>query len=336
MIQWGLAGLGDISRKRVAPAIRSQSDSILSAVHSPFEAELRKFQSDFIVEKAYLCYEDMLSDPDVHAVYIATPIHLHAGLALKAIESGKHVLVEKPMAMKNAECEAMIAAAHRNGVKLGVSYYRRFFPKLIEAKRLINEGAIGDVVGARIYFHSWYNPAPDDPKYWRVIKMKGGGGPLWDIGCHKIDQMMDLLGDVKSVCAYMRTLTHDYEVEDSCSAILEFTSGVCCEMGFRWNCKTWADEFVVLGTDGKIDMTPGDSDIIELELPPGRMRGMGKELTTVSKPPASNVHAPLVDDFAKAVIENREPRINGEAGYRVNSVLAAIEESSVTGNRIII
>ncbi len=334
MLRWGLVGLGDISRKRVVPAIRMQADSVLVAVHSPYVQEVTEFAEKYQVEKAYSVLDEMLADPEIDIVYVATPIFLHYSIALQAIRAGKHVLVEKPMAMTNEECEMLIKEAASHQVKLGVAYFRRFFPKVAEVKRLIADKVIGDVIGARITFHSWYNPSPDDPKYWRVIKKKGGGGPLWDMGCHKFDLLQEFLGDVKSVQALMDTMTHGYEVEDSCTILLQMESGAHCQACFYWNSKVWTDEFVILGTEGKIRMIPGDGDSVEIELPPRVLKGMGKEVTTITKPNDKNVHAPMIDDFAKAVLGDRVPKISGEVGYQTNRILAAVEESARTGKRI--
>jgi len=334
MISWGLAGCGDIANKRVAPAIKSQPDSILLAVVSPYANELEVFMKRHGIPEGYTALDDMLNNKEIDAIYVATPIFLHYEIALQALKAGKHVLVEKPMAMNNKECEILISEAEKQGVRLGVAYYRRFFPKIDEIKRLISEDVIGDVVGARILFHSWYNPGKDDPKYWRVIKSKGGGGPLWDMGSHKLDMLIDLLGMPRNVSALMSTQTHDYDVEDSCSVLLELENGGHCIAGFNWNSKVWADEFVILGTNGRIKLDPCDGDGIELELVPSRMKGIGKEVTTVMKLNASNVHAPLVDDFAKAIIGNHEPKISGKEGYKTNKILSCIEESSCTGKRV--
>ena len=336
MIKWGLVGVGDISNKRVAPAIRAQADSELVAAYGPIPEEMDRFVAKNPVKKAYSKLEDMLTDEEIDAVYVATPIFVHYSIALQAIHSGKHVLVEKPMAMTNDECESLIRAAKEKNVKLGVAYFRRFFPKLAEVKRLIAEGCIGDLVSARITFHSWYNPEKSDPKYWRVIKERSGGGPLWDMGCHKFDLMQELLGEVKSVQALMDTLTHEYEVEDSCTVLMQMKNGMHCQASFNWNSKVWADEFVILGTEGKIRMIPGDGDGIELELPPKAIKGMGKEVTSVIKPNNGNVHFPVIDDFAHAIVEDRAPRISGEVGYQTNRILAAIEESCVSGKKILL
>jgi predicted dehydrogenase len=334
MLCWGLIGCGDISNKRVAPAIQAQLDSILLAAMSPFKAELEGFQARHNVPRGYLSAEEMLADKDIQAVYVATPIFLHYGLALQALRSGKHVLVEKPMAMTPEECDQLVQEASKQNVKLGVAYFRRFFPKFDEIKRLIAEGVIGDVIQIRITFHSNYNPAENDPKRWRVVKAKGGGGPLWDMGCHKLDILVDLFGMPKTVYAFMDTLTHPYEVEDSCSALMKMENGAHCIATFNWNSAVWNDEIVILGTNGKILLSPSDDDSITLELTPREMKGIGREVTTVLRPNEPNVHAPLVDDFSKAVLEARTPRISGAEGMKTNRILWAIEESAITGKQI--
>lgn len=335
MIKWGLVGLGDIANKRVAPAIINQKDSCLCAAVSPIKNELDVFLPKHRIEKGFLSIDEMLNEADIDAVYIATPPFLHCELALKALQAKKHVLVEKPMAMNNDECERLIRMTEKQGVKLGVAYYRRFFPKVAEVKRIISDGTIGRVIGARIVFHSWYCPQKD-LKSWRVDKNMAGGGPLWDMGCHKLDLLIELLGMPKSVSALMSTQTHYYEVEDSCSALLELENGGQCIASFNWNARTWSDEFVILGTDGKITMNPCDSDGVDIELTPKLIKGLGKEVTSVLKPNAPNVHMPLIDDFVSSIIEDRQPKISAVEGYKTNRIISAIEKSSIEGKKIIL
>lgn len=330
MINWGLIGCGEISQKRVAPAIKGAPKSRIIAAMSPFEEELNDFVEKFAITKKYTKIEDILGDEEINAVYIATPVFTHYELALAALKSGKHVLLEKPMAMTNEQCHALVTEAAKGNVKLGIAYYRRFFPKMAEVKKLIREGVIGEIIQVRILYHSWRGETDS----WRVKKSQSGGGPLWDMGCHKIDMLIDLVGMPVSASALMSTLTHSYEVEDSCSMIMELENGAHCLASFNWNSKVWSDEFEILGTDGKIVMNPCDSDNLQLIHNPEKIRGLGKEITTVSLPNHSNIHYPLVEDFVHAVLENRCPVITGEEGYKTNRVLAAIEESIQKGKRI--
>lgn len=336
MLNWGLAGLGDISGKRVAPAIASLEQSRLYAVMSPYEEEVSRFKNRFNTEKGYLDINDMTADENIDVIYVATPVYLHYEIAAKALSAGKHVIVEKPMALSNDECTTLIDIAKSKNVKFAVAYYRRFFPKMSEIKRLIKDGTIGDIILVRINFNTWYSPEKNDPKYWRVIKKKAGGGPLWDMGAHKFDMMIDLCGMPKQVSCVMDTLTHDYEVEDSFSAVMKLENNAHCVATFNWNSKVWTDEFEILGTEGKIVLKPCDSESMEVHLNPKIVKGMGSEITTVLKFNHPNVHYPMIKDFENAVLNDERPTVDAEEGYKTNRILEALERSAETKKTIIL
>ena len=369
MYKWGLVGCGDIAHKRVAPAILGQQSSVLAAVVSPYPDELRDFQDKTGVTKGFSNVDDMLACNDIDAgsdsgtdcgtdcgtdsgadcdtdcgagggsgidiVYVATPVNLHYEIALKALKAGKHVLVEKPMAKNDDECRILVETAERNGLKLGVAYFRRFFPTYAEVKNILAQGVIGDVIRADIMFNSWYDPKPEDPKYWRVIKDKGYGGPLWDMGCHKLDLLVYLFGMPKSVSAFMSTKTHNYEVEDSCSALMEFDDSMCCSAAFHWNSRVWHDRFEILGTEGKLILCPADGDTLQIERTPRVVAGMGKEVTSIIRPLAANTHTPLIDDFINAIEQDRTPVVSGQEGRKTNRILTAIGNASIN-NKVVI
>jgi len=127
-MNWGLIGCGDISRKRVAPALRDSPLCELKAV-SRAKAELAEaFAREFRAQRWFADWRELLEDHEIDAVYVATPVHLHAEQTIAAANAGKHVLCEKPMALTVAECDRMIDACRTNNVKLGVAYYRHFYP----------------------------------------------------------------------------------------------------------------------------------------------------------------------------------------------------------------
>src|SRR5260221_13939836 len=125
---WGLIGCGDIAQKRVAPAIRDSASGELIAVNRAQSELAAAFAKQFGARRWYLDWKKLLRDEEVEAVYIATPVHLHAEQTIAAAEAGKHVLCEKPMAMNVRECDQMIDAGRRHNVKIGVAYYRKFYP----------------------------------------------------------------------------------------------------------------------------------------------------------------------------------------------------------------
>jgi predicted dehydrogenase len=136
----------------------------------------------------------LVGDADLHAVYIATPVHVHAEQAIAAAEAGKHVLCEKPMAMTSAECDRMLAACRANGVRLGVAYYRRFYPAVRRVKAIIDAGEIGAPAVAQMNAFEYFDPPADHPRAWLLRPSIAGGGPMMDFGCHRIEVLMHLFG----------------------------------------------------------------------------------------------------------------------------------------------
>lgn len=150
VLKWGLIGAGDIVRKRVAPALIDLPNCDLVAV-SRGRAELAEaFAAAFGVKRWYADWREMLVDDGIDAVYVATPVYLHAEQTIAAADAGKHVLCEKPMAMDTAECDRMIAVCRANNIKLGVAYYRRFYPVLERVWQILASGEIGNAVFAQI------------------------------------------------------------------------------------------------------------------------------------------------------------------------------------------
>src|SRR5262249_18348431 len=147
-----------------------------------------------------------------------------------AAEAGKHVLCEKPMAMNVGECDRMIAACRSSQVRLGIAYYRHFYPALARVKRIIASGEIGEPALARIDAFEWFNPQPDHPRYWLVQKSRSGGGPMFDFGCHRLEVLLHLFGRVRATTGVIANVAFDREVEDTAAALLQFDRGPCAAL----------------------------------------------------------------------------------------------------------
>jgi predicted dehydrogenase len=312
-IRWGIVGCGDIVRKRVAAAIHNEPRSRLLAACRRDEGKLNQFCQAFGVERGYSRDRDLFVDPEVDAVYLATPVHLHLPQTLAAAQAGKHVLVEKPMARTVAECEQMIAACRARGVKLGIAYYRRFYPIVQRIRALLAAEEIGRPLAVHAVTSTPFALGPTDEGYWRVIPAEGGGGALMDIGSHRLDLFLDLFGDVVEVKAQADTLLGHYEAEDCMTVLLRFASGVHgtlqCIFGMSWV----ADDFSILGTRGRLVASPLNGETLRIDL--------AAEERVERHPPPSNLHGPLIADFVSALLEGRAPRIDGEAGRRTNEVM---------------
>jgi predicted dehydrogenase len=313
-LRWGLIGCGDIARKRIAPALRDSALCELLAV-SRAQAELAEtFAKEFGARKWYADWKELLLDEEIDAVYIATPVHLHAAQTIAAAEAGRHVLCEKPMAMDVAECDQMIAACRANKVKLGVAYYRHFYPAVERIKSIIAAGEIGVVVLAQINAFEWFNPAADDPRSWLLKKQVSGGGPMFDFGCHRIEVLTSIFGRITAVRALTTNALFDREVEDTATALFQFEKGVSGVLSVSHATLEPRDSLNIFGSLGSIRVSI---------LNEGKIRVVGRlgERYEV-RPPAANLHAPLIDNFVDAIMSVHEPAVSGEVGRTV----AMIEE----------
>lgn len=318
-LRWGLVGCGDIARKRVAPALR-ESGELMAVARSDFE-RAESFAREFGARRWYRSLEELIADDQVDAVYVATPVHLHAPMTAAAAAAGKHVLVEKPMALDAAECERMIGVCRAARRQLGVAYYRRFYPVVRRVKQLLQENAIGNPIVVQINAFEWFDPAPDNPRRWLLDKSSGGGGPVFDFGCHRVEVLLHLLGRVRSVQANLGTLLFEREVEDTGIAIIEFESGARAVLTVTHAAAEPQDTLDVYGSDGSLHVPV---------LNRGQLIVLARSGTkTVEEhPPHDNLHLPLIEDFARAVGEERAPEVDGEVGLRVARLIAEIYRRS--------
>lgn len=201
-LRWGIIGAGDIVKKRVAPAINDLPDNELIAV-ARSRAEMAEASAKELGARRWFAdWREMLADEEIDAVYIATPVYLHAEQTIAAAEAGKHVLCEKPMAMNVEECDRMIAACEANDVRLGVAYYRRFYPVLARVRELLASGEIGNAIVAQMNAFEYVDMKADDLRGWFLQKAKSGGGPMMDFGCHRLEVLTDLHGIASAANEY--------------------------------------------------------------------------------------------------------------------------------------
>jgi len=308
-VRWGLIGAGDIVRKRVGEALRSGRGCELVAVSRANASLVDAFAREVGARRSYAHWRDLVQDDEVDAVYVATPVYLHAEQTIAAAEAGKHVLCEKPMAMSVAECDRMIDACRSANVRLGIAYYRHFYPVVIRIRQLIAAGAIGSPVFAQMVASEPFDPAPGAPRYWLVQQSQSGGGPMADFGCHRIEVLLHLLGPVASVAGVVTRAALEREVEDTAAALLQFETGACAMVAATNAAATRLDTLEIHNTHGTIRATSLNSNDLVLIV-------NGKELVE-SHPPAANVHVPLVEDFVDAVQHGRDPAVDGRAGRAV-------------------
>ena len=316
-VRWGLIGAGDIAAKRVAPALRESPHSALVAVARGRAELAADFAQRHGVRRWHADWRELLRDEELDAVYLATPVRLHAEQAIAAAEAGKHVLCEKPMALDVAGCERMLAAARGHGVRLGVAYYRHHYPVVGRLRALLASGEIGSPVLAQAQAFEAFDPAPAHPRAWLLRKAESGGGPMMDFGCHRIEVLLDLLGPVAEVRGYpVNVRFPGREVEDTCIARLGFRSGAQAVLTVTHAAAESRDTLEVYASSGSAHVDVLNQGRLRIVTPAGAREEQ--------HPPHRNLHQPLVEDFVAAVREGREPAVTGEVGLEVNRVLAAI------------
>jgi 1,5-anhydro-D-fructose reductase (1,5-anhydro-D-mannitol-forming) len=288
-VSWLVIGIGDITRKRVLPAILAEPRSKLYALLTRDPKKAEAYPGVVV----YTDLAEALRDPLIDAVYVASPVALHAEHTIASLRMGKHVLCEKPVALNFEQAESMAAAAREVGRVVGVAYYRRLYPKLMRAKQLVAEGAIGRPVLVEAIYHGWLE-SPE--RGWLKDPALAGGGPLYDVGSHRIDACNFLFGRPLRATGLMSNALHDLAVEDSATALIGYAGGVHAVVDVRWNSRIARDQFRIVGVEGEISLDP-------LNGPPLRMLQRDGTLTEEELPTVDNVHYPAVENFVGAVLD---------------------------------
>jgi len=288
--------VGDITIRRVIPAIQAEPRCSLYGVVTRDPAKAAPYDA-----RSWSTLEEALGDPNIDAVYVGTPVFLHAQQTIAALRAGKHVLCEKPMAMNEAEALQMVRAGEESGKVFGVAYYRRCYPKVQRAKQLIEAGAIGKPVFAELTNHMWFDGS--GKRGWLFDPTKAGGGPLFDIASHRIDVLNFLFGQPRKVTAQLSNAVHNYAVEDNATVLIEYPHSVRGMVDVRWHSKITRDECRIRGTDGEMELSPLNG--------PDLCFGSTRE----SLPAHANLHYPMLQNFIDAV-EGKAPLLSsGSSAY---------------------
>jgi 1,5-anhydro-D-fructose reductase (1,5-anhydro-D-mannitol-forming) len=285
MLNWLVIGIGDITTRRVIPAILAERRSNLYGILTRYPAKAESYPAKVFGDLAMA-----LEDGVINAVYVASPVFLHCAQTIQSLRAVRHVLCEKPTAMNYDEAKAMVAAANASSRILGVSYYRRTYPKVNRARQLLQQGVIGKAVLAYASCHTWFTAA-GGKRSWLLDPAQAGGGPLYDIGSHRIDLLNYFFGEPQSACGKLSSAVQRARVEDNGTVIIEYPSDVRGIVDVRWHSRVERDEFRIIGTDGEINLTPLSGPEI---LYPGGCEQL---------PAHPNLHYPCLENFVDAVLD---------------------------------
>ena len=296
-INWGFIGCGEVTEKKSGPAFNEVEGSQVVAVMSRSENKARSYAERHHVRKWYTDASELIEDPDVNAVYIATPPSSHATFAIMAMRAGKPCYIEKPLAASYNDCIRINRISEQTGVPCFVAYYRRYLPYFQKVKEIIESGTIGNVVNVQVRF----SVPPRDLDFqsgkempWRLQPDIAGGGYFYDLAPHQIDLLQNLFGVITRAHGYPANRAHLYQAEDTLSACFFFESGIpgsgsWCFVGHE---SAKEDCIEVIGEKGSLSFSVFTYQPIEV------ITSEGRNLITVPNPPY--VQLPLI----KSVIQH--------------------------------
>ncbi|MFE7900433.1 Gfo/Idh/MocA family protein [Streptomyces sp. NPDC057424] len=314
-MRWGIAGCGEVVERRVLPALRVLAEQAV-CVWGRNAAHAREIADRHGVPGSTADLAAMLEEVD--AVYVATPVATHVPLALEAVRTGRHVLIEKPLGGALPVPSAALAAlARERRICAGVAYYRRLAPAVIRLGEILPRDVPRQ---ATVHFCTPFDPAPADPKFWRTDPRVAGGGVQADAGSHRIDLLCRLLG-VPDVVAGRLLRPFAQGAERTAVARLSWPSGDRADCLFAWAAAGSHDRFSLSFDGGSATLDPLDAGRL-------RWRASGREYHE-TLPPDPNPHVALITDFVRRAREGGDPICSVEEAMAVDAIIAAARDSSV-------
>lgn len=310
IIRWGFIGCGEATERRALPAFSELENSEIIAVMSRTPARAKAFAEKYGIERWYSDAQNLVTDPDVDAVYIATPPSTHSTYAVMALNAGKTVYVEKPLAINYDECLRINRVAAAQHQACFVAYYRRYLPYFNKVKELVNSGIIGKILTVQLRFavppREMDFSKKDLP--WRLQPDIAGGGYFYDLAPHQIDILQQLFGPIVEATGYPANRGGLYETEDTVAATMRFhggmpASGTWCFVAHE---SAREDRVLVIGDKGQLSFSVFTYNPIHIQ------NEQGEQHIRVENP--RNVQYPLL----KNIVEH----LRGEGFCECDSVSA--------------
>jgi 1,5-anhydro-D-fructose reductase (1,5-anhydro-D-mannitol-forming) len=318
-IRYGIIGFGAFAERTMLPAIQASPTAELVAIQKRSLADAQAKAAQHLIPLAFDSAETLAQHPDVDAVYIASAVCSHAADTIAAARAGKHVLVEKPMAMNAAEAETMIAACRKHGVKLMVAQMIRFSPLLAYMKELIKSGTIGPVTFAKAeYFYD----VRTSKRSWSRSKKIAGGGSVFDIGVHCLDTLRFLLDDdIVSVKSQLAPLPTEETTELTAALALQFSRGTPGSIYCSFDAPYRRIILEIIGRDGVLtaENFSLSNATVSLNITLGK-NGTASE-TQTEKIDVPNLYENEITFFSESILNNTPSPISGEEGLKNQRVL---------------
>lgn len=310
-INWGIIGCGDVTEVKSGPAFNKVPHSKLVAVMRRNAAKAEDYARRHGVEKWYSDATALINDPDVNAVYIATPPLQHEEYTIQALQAGKPVYVEKPMAIDAVAAERMVAVAKETGVKLCVAHYRRQQPLFLKVKALLAEGAIGDPRLVNLHClqphqHSMITQTEDA---WRYNPAISGGGLFYDLAPHQLDLLLYFFGQPAAVSGTSLNASGLYGADDTTSGQVLFENRVLFNGAWCFTVPEHRDYCEIIGTEGSLQFKVFEHRLLT-------MKKEDKEIR-FSFDPLPHVQQPMIQKVVEYFLDEGENPCSGEDGLTV-------------------
>lgn len=321
-VQWGIIGCGDVTEVKSGPAFQKAPHSALVAVMRRSADRAADYARRHGVPSWYDDADLLINDPEVNAIYVATPPSTHAEYAIKAMRAGKPVYVEKPMALNTAECLEMIEVSRQTGVPLYVAYYRRALPLFVKIKSLIDHAALGDIKLINLLLHLPAKPEElAGQPGWRVAPEISGGGHFHDLASHQFDYLEYAFGPIKNICGQATNQAGLYAASDAVTATWKHNNGVLATGSWCFTVpeKQSMDVTEVIGSKGRLSFSFFANSVLHIET--------DTMVENFELPKPAHVHQPLVELVVQSLRGEGVCPSTGESGMRASYLLEQIDQS---------
>ncbi len=319
-VSWGFIGCGDVTEVKSGPAFHQSPTSEIVAVMRRNVEKAKDYAQRHNIPQWYDDAQKLIDAPEVNAVYVATPPDTHAQYTIIALEAGKPVYVEKPMALNYEECEQMLAAAEKAELPLYVAYYRRRLPVFEKVKEILEARTLGDIRFVNLQL--FQTPKPHDYNKndlpWRLQADIAGGGYFFDLAPHQLDILDYLLGPVKSAKGFATNQAGLYEVEDIVAASLQFESNV---LGTALWCFTTdevneLDKIEIVGSKGSVTFSTFENNPVIMRT------SDGEQLFSFENP--KHIQEPLIETVIGDLLKTETCPSTGVSAARTSKVMDEI------------
>ncbi len=338
-LQIGIIGAGSIVRYRHLPETSMNPDAEVGAICDIVEARAHEMAKKYHC-KAYTDYREMIKDPELDAVIVAATNTTHAEMTIAALNAGKHVMCEKPMATTLPDAQKMMQAAEKSGKQLMIAHNQRFEPAHRKAKEILQSGKLGQVLTFNSIFghpgsENWAIDGADTWFYRREIT---GLGVLGDLAIHKLDLLRWLIeDDYTEVTAFMDTLNKSYpsgeliDVEDNALCLLKTSEGTMGSVTASWTYQKENNSTTLYCENGVVEIyvEPEFPLVVHYDYQHAEYHKLGKKSTNVEQ-----VKSGIVDAFVNAIVENRAVPIPGIEGYKALQAVLACQRSAESGQSV--